>query len=178
MDESLRQKAGNVTLAVFDVDGVMTDGSIMFDDNGTEYKSFHAHDGLGLVMLQAAGVTVAIVSSRVSGVVSKRMSELGIKHVLQGVKDKKQALAGLLQELDTEPGLAAFVGDDLIDLPAMSLAGLAVAVANARPQVIARADWTTSAPGGQGGVREICEMLLDARGKLADAMQKYTGPSP
>ena len=175
MDENIKTIAERVRLAVFDVDGVMTDGSIMFDDNGTEYKSFHAHDGLGLVMLQATGVTVAIVSSRVSGVVSRRMSELGIKHVLLGVDDKRQALAGLLQELNIEPGQSAFVGDDLVDLPAMSLAGLAIAVANARPQVIARADWTTSAPGGLGGVREVCEMLLKARGKLEDAMQKYTG---
>ena len=177
MDAEARKKAAAVQLAVFDVDGVMTDGSILFDDNGTEYKAFHAHDGLGLVMLQGAGVTVAIVSSRVSGVVTRRMAELGIKHVLQGVKDKRQALAGLLQELGIGPGQALFVGDDLVDLPAMSLAGLAVAVANARPQVIARADWTSSAPGGRGGVREVCEMLLEARGKLEDCIEKYSAPA-
>ena len=175
MDEAIRKTAERIQLAVFDVDGVMTNGSIMFDDNGTEYKSFHAHDGLGLVMLQAAGVTVAIVSSRTSGVVTRRMTELGIRHVLLGVDNKRQALADLLLELDIEPDRAAFVGDDLVDLPAMSLAGLAIAVANARPQVIALADWTTSAPGGLGGVREVCEMLLKARGILEDAMQKYTG---
>lgn len=176
MDEATRKKAGRIRLAVFDVDGVMTDGNILFDENGTEYKAFHAHDGLGLVMLQAAGVTVAVISSRSSGVVTRRMTELGIKNVIQGAKDKRQALAGLLQELAIEPGLAMFVGDDLVDLAAMSFAGLAVAVANARPQVIALADWITTAPGGQGGVREICEMLLEARGKLADCIEKYSGP--
>lgn len=175
MDEETRKKAERVRLAVFDVDGVLTDGSIMFDENGAEYKAFHAHDGLGLVMLQDAGVIVAVISSRTSNVVTRRMSELGIKHVLQGAKDKEQALAGLLQELDIDPGLAVFVGDDLVDLPAMSLAGMAVAMANARPQVIARADWTTSVRGGRGGVREVCEMLLEARGQLADCIEKYSG---
>lgn len=178
MDEQTRKKAERIQLAVFDVDGVMTDGGILFGDDGTEYKSFHAHDGLGLVMLQAGGISVAIISSRTSGVVSRRMSELGIKHILQGVDDKQQALVNLLQELDFEPEAMAFVGDDLVDLPAMSIAGLAVAVANARPQVIARADWTTQAAGGAGGVREICEMLLQARGILEDCIQKYTGHSP
>ena len=177
MDEQARKKAERIRLAAFDVDGVMTDGSILFGDDGTEYKSFHAQDGLGLVMLQTAGVIVAIISSRTSGVVSKRMSELGIKHVMQGVADKQQALAGLLQELNIAPEEMAFIGDDLVDLPAMSSAGLAVAVANARPQVIACADWITVAPGGRGGVREVCEMLLEARGKLDDTLQKYYRPS-
>lgn len=176
MDEQARKKAERIRLAVFDVDGVMTNGSILFDDEGTEYKSFHAHDGLGLVMLQSGGVTVAIISSRTSRAVSKRMSELGIKHVLQGVDDKQRALAALSRELDVDPEEMAFIGDDLVDLPAMASAGLAVAVANARPQVIACADWTTAAAGGSGGVREVCEMLLQAQGKLDDCMRKYHRP--
>jgi len=176
MDDAIREKAGRIQLAVFDVDGVMTDGSILFGDDGTEYKSFHAHDGLGLVMLQNAGIMVAIISSRCSGVVSKRMSELGIKHVLQGVADKKQSLVGLLRDLNIDQEFMAFIGDDLVDLPAMAIAGLAVAVANARPQVIARSDWTTTAAGGQGGVREVCEMLLQAQGKLEACIQTYCGP--
>lgn len=174
-DDKLREAAARIRLVAFDVDGVLTDGSILFDEDGTEYKAFQAQDGLGLVMLQDQGIIVAIVSSRTSGVVTRRMSELGITHVLQGIGDKRQALITLLQELSIEPECMAFVGDDLVDLPAMSLAGLAIAVANARPQVIARADWTTSAAGGHGGAREVCDMLLQANDLLDGCIKKYLG---
>ena len=171
----IRRKAERIRLAVFDVDGVMTDGSILLGDDGTEFKAFHAHDGLGLVMLQQADIGVAIISSRSSRAVARRMLDLGVPHVLQGVRDKAQALQGLLQELQIANEAMAFIGDDLIDLPAMALAGLAIAVANARPEVLASADWITTAPGGRGGVREVCEMLLDSQGKLAGQAQRSTG---
>ena len=175
-DAKLRETAARIRLVAFDVDGVLTDGSIQFGDDGTEYKSFHAQDGLGLVMLQEQGLIVAIVSSRTSGVVTRRMSELGITHVLQGVKDKRRALDDLLRELAIEPEDMAFIGDDLVDLPAMALAGLAVA--NARPQVAARADWTTAAAGGHGGAREVCDMLLEAKGRLHGCIEKFSGQKP
>ena len=174
-EDKLRATAARIRLVAFDVDGVLTDGSILFGDDGTEHKSFQAQDGLGLVMLQDQGISVAIVSSRTSGVVTRRMSELGITHVLQGVKDKRLALDGLLRELALEPEDMAFVGDDLVDLPALALAGLAIAVANARPQVIARADWTTAAAGGHGAAREVCDMLLEANGRLDGCIEKYSG---
>src|SRR3990172_8018881 len=173
--KTIRRKAGQVRLAVFDVDGVMTDGTILLGDNGAEFKTFNVHDGLGLVMLQQAEIDVAIISSRNSRAVEKRMLDLGIKHVLQGITDKAQALTELMQKLGIEDKATAYVGDDLVDLPAMSRAGLAIAVASARPEVLARADWITTAPGGHGGVREVCEMLLEAQGKLAGRVKKYTG---
>ena len=173
--QKARQKAGRIRLAVFDVDGVMTDGTILLGDNGVEFKAYNVHDGLGLVMLQQAGIEVAVISSRCSRAVSKRMLRLGVKYVIQGVTDKAQALTELLQELGVDYTAVAFVGDDLIDLPAMTRAGMAIAVANARPEVLARADWITTAPGGHGGVREVCEMLLEAQGKLSDRIKKYTG---
>lgn len=174
LSEEVRNKAAFIRLAVFDVDGVMTDGNIMLGNDGNEFKLFHVHDGLGLIMIQEQGINVAIISSRSSDVVSKRMSDLGIKHVLQGISEKKQALQDLMEELDIDTEAMAYVGDDLIDLPAMSLAGLSIAVVNARPQVISFADCVTTAAGGHGGVREVCDMLLEAQGKLNRCLRKYT----
>jgi len=175
LPDHIRRKAESIRLAVFDVDGVMTDGSILLDDRGGEIKAFHAHDGLGLVALQQAGVSVAIISSRTSQAVARRMLDLDVPHVLQGVRDKALALQGLLSDLRIHNNAMAFVGDDLIDLPAMAVAGLSIAVANARPEVLARADWVTQAGGGHGGVREVCELLLQAQGKLAGWLKSYTG---
>lgn len=170
---NVKEKAARILLAVFDVDGVMTDGSITYGENDGEYKTFHAHDGMGLQMIRDAGIKVAVISSRQSSIVSRRMSELGIEHVLQGVPDKQQALKGLADHLDINAESIAFVGDDLADLPAMSFAGLAIAVAGANRHVVNIADWTTAATGGKGGVREVCEMLLEAQNRLDDCLKNY-----
>jgi 3-deoxy-D-manno-octulosonate 8-phosphate phosphatase (KDO 8-P phosphatase) len=173
IDKEIIQQAAAVHLAVFDVDGVMTGGELILGPDGAEYKSFHVHDGLGLVMLRNAGIEIAVISSRNSRVVSERMAALGIKHVIQGQQDKASALLSLIELLETEPESIAFVGDDLVDLPAMRIAGLAIAVANARETVREQADWITTARGGEGAVREVCELILDAKGLLEQTLQQY-----
>jgi 3-deoxy-D-manno-octulosonate 8-phosphate phosphatase (KDO 8-P phosphatase) len=166
-------KAALIRLAVFDVDGVLTNGDIIHTGNDQEIKVFHVHDGLGLKMLMRAGCEVAIITSRTSTVVSARMAELGIVHVLQGQEDKRAAMLSLRQRLGVDQAACAYTGDDLIDLPAMKLCGLSFAVANAHPLVRENADWTTEKPGGSGAVREICELLLKAQGKLDGIYADY-----
>ncbi len=166
-------KARSIQLVAFDVDGVLTDGSLILGDKGDEYKIFHAHDGLGLVMLRNAGLEIAVISARSTPIVEERMAALGIDYVYQGQSDKQTALKNLMQKLNVNKEETAFVGDDLVDLPAMSLTGLAIAVANAHALVREKADWVTSNGGGHGAVREICEMILQAQGKLESVYQQY-----
>ncbi len=171
--DNILQKAAAIRLAVFDVDGVLTDGRLILGNNGNEYKSFHVHDGLGLVMLKRAGFLVAVISARQSEIVSDRMATLGIEYVYQGQDDKARAFQGLMGELGVEPGQAAFTGDDLIDLPAMAAAGFSIAVSDAHPFVREHADWVTKSRGGRGAVREVCELLLKAHGRLDDLYREY-----
>lgn len=163
---TILQKASRIRLAAFDVDGVLTNGELIFTADGIEQKRFHVHDGLGLKMLQKSGCEIAIITSRQSTVVASRMDELGIRHVYQGREDKQACLLALMKQLGLTAEAVAYAGDDIIDLPAMQQAGLAIAVANAHPFVRARADWTTTLAGGAGAVREICDLLLRAQGKL------------
>lgn len=156
-------RAAEIRLVAFDVDGVFTDGRLLFGDDGAEYKVFHVRDGHGIRRLARAGITPAVISGRASDAVTRRMQELGVEHVFQGVSDKVAVFDGLLAELGLEPAQAAFVGDDEPDLAVMARAGLAIAVADAHAQVRAAADWTTSAPGGLGAVREVCDLLVAAR---------------
>lgn len=172
MDDILG-KAATIRLAVFDVDGVLTDGRLILGNNGSEYKSFHVHDGLGLVMLKRAGLLVAVISARKSDIVSERMAALGIEYVYQGQDDKRGALLGLMRDLNVQPDETAFVGDDLIDLPAMATAGFSIAVGNAHPFVREHADWVTQGHGGRGAVREICELILKAHGRLETVYREF-----
>ncbi len=167
------EKARGIRLLLLDVDGVLTDGGLRYDDAGGEAKTFHVHDGHGLKMLQRQGVAVGIITSRQSPLVARRAAELGIAHVHQGCADKRAALTELLQTLDFAPDAVAYVGDDVIDLPVMSGVGLAIAVADAHPEVRARAHWITTARGGRGAVRETCDLLLAARGRLEAALAPY-----
>jgi len=169
------KKAALIRLAVFDVDGVLTNGEIIYTSNNHEQKVFHVHDGLGLKMLMRSGCEVAIITSRNSAIVSTRMAELGIVHVLQGQEDKHTAMLSLMQKLGIEQAGAAYTGDDLIDLPALKLCGLSFAVANAHALVKSNTDWTTVNPGGAGAVREICELILHAQGKLDAIYAEYLG---
>jgi 3-deoxy-D-manno-octulosonate 8-phosphate phosphatase (KDO 8-P phosphatase) len=171
--QAVLDKASCIRLVVFDVDGVLTNGSLILGDKGDEYKVFHVHDGLGLVMLREAGLNLAVISARSTPIVAERMATLGIDYVYQGQSDKQTAISELMQKLDVNKDETAFVGDDLIDLPAMGRAGLAIAVANAQPLVRERADWVTSKNGGQGAVREVCELILKAQGLLDAAYQRY-----
>ncbi|MBT7953535.1 MAG: 3-deoxy-manno-octulosonate-8-phosphatase KdsC [Gammaproteobacteria bacterium] len=173
MTETVINKAKTVRLVVFDVDGVLTNGSLILGDKGDEYKVFHVHDGLGLVMLREAGLEIAVISARSSPIVAERMATLGIDYVYQGQSDKQTAITELMQKTGVNREETAYVGDDLIDLPAMNQAGLAIAVANAQPLVLQRADWVTEKAGGQGAVREVCEMILKAQGLLETAYQRY-----
>ena len=157
-------RAAKIRLAVFDVDGTLTDGRLWYGEDGRETKVFHVHDGLGLKRLQANGVQVALITARISHPVALRAEELDIAHVYQGQGDKRACLLELLDALQLAPEQAAFVGDDLPDLAPMRLAGLAVAVANAHPWVIEQAHWRTGKRGGEGAAREVCDLLLEARG--------------
>ncbi|TAL74777.1 MAG: HAD family hydrolase [Rhodanobacter sp.] len=161
-------RAAQIRVAAFDVDGTLTDGRLWYGEDGHEAKVFHAHDGLGLKRLQANGIAVALVTARISHPVALRAEELGIGHVYQGQGDKRACLEALLDALNLTPEQAAFTGDDLPDLPAMRLAGLAIAVANAHPWVANEAHWRTHLPGGMGAAREVSDLLLLAQGK-ADA---------
>lgn len=160
------RRARSVRLAIFDVDGVFTDGTLYIGAAGEAFKAFNILDGHGVKMLQAAGVAAAIISGRSSQAVAVRARELGIDHVVQGAGDKVAAFDRLRGALALEPDACAFVGDDLPDLPVMQRCGLAVAVANAVESVKAAAHYTTRASGGRGAVREFCEFVLRARGQL------------
>jgi 3-deoxy-D-manno-octulosonate 8-phosphate phosphatase (KDO 8-P phosphatase) len=171
--KSIMEKAINIKLAVFDVDGVLTDGKLILGESGNEYKSFHVRDGHGLVMLLETGCKIAVITARSSNIVAERMASLGIKYVYQGEKDKGARLLKLIDELGLERNQVAYVGDDVIDLPAMIKVGLPIAVADAHPEVKNNADWTTENRGGQGAVREVCELIMRAQGKFDDLIKAY-----
>jgi len=171
--KALMEKANQIKLAVFDVDGVLTDGKLILGESGNEYKSFHARDGHGLVMLRESGCNIAVITARSSKIVAERMASLGIKYVYQGEKDKGARLMKLIEELGLEREQVAYVGDDVIDLPAMTKVGLAIAVADARPEVKEHANWTTEDRGGQGAVREVCEFIMKAQGTFDERIKAY-----
>jgi len=168
-------RAAGIRLVVFDVDGVLTDGGLVLGPQGEEYKVFHVRDGLGLVMLREAGLKVAVLSARSAPVVAERMAALGIEHIEQGRDDKRAALLELADRIGVKPAEIAYVGDDLVDLPAMAVAGLPIAVADAHPKVLEVAQWVTRRTGGRGAAREVCEMLLEAQGLLAARIARYGG---
>lgn len=156
-------RAAKIQLVAFDVDGTLTDGRLWLAEDGHEIKAFHVHDGLGIKRLREHGIEVAIISTRISRAVELRAEELGIDHVYQGKSDKLGCLEEILRALQITPECAAFVGDDVSDLPPMRACGLAVAVADARPEVAAEAHWRTSARGGNGAARDVCDLVLAAR---------------
>jgi 3-deoxy-D-manno-octulosonate 8-phosphate phosphatase (KDO 8-P phosphatase) len=161
---AILERARAVRLAIFDVDGVMTDGTLYLGANGEAFKAFNILDGHGVKMLQSAGVACAILSGRASEAVTRRAFELAVKHVVQGSSDKVADFERLISGLGMQPGDCAFVGDDLPDLAVMKRCGLAVAVANAVSAVKEAAHYVTRASGGRGAVREFCELVLEARG--------------
>ena len=162
---SLRDRAAGIRLLALDADGVLTDGRIFIADaSGSEWTTgFSVRDGYGIRAAMRAGIEVAVISGRDSYGLRLRLSELGIRHFSLRCRDKQAALSSLLGELALRPDQAAFVGDDVVDLPAMRLAGLAVAVADAHTEVRDEADWVTSLPGGHGAVREVCDFMLAAQ---------------
>ena len=155
--------ASGVRLLVLDVDGVLTDGRLWFGPDGELMKAFHVRDGVGIKAVLGAGIEVAIISGRQSAAVQRRAAELGIRHVRLGFENKAQALRELLAELGISADATACVVDDTPDLPLMALVALPIAVADAHSDVIAAARAVTTLPGGAGAVREVCDMLIDAR---------------
>ncbi len=171
--KDILQKAAQIELVIFDVDGVLTDGSLFFGDDGQEYKAFHSRDGHGMKMLRASGVEVGIITGRTSQVVTHRMTNLGIEHVYQGKVEKLPAFEALIAKLQLTPAQVAYVGDDVVDLPIMLRVGLAVAVADAHPLVLKHAHWHTPHGGGRGAARDVCELIMEARGTLDAQMQPF-----
>lgn len=171
--QDILEKAAQIRLVIFDVDGVLTDGSLYLGDDGQEYKAFNSKDGLGMKMLRASGVEIGIITARTSQVVAKRMESLDIQHVYQGREDKLPAFEELIEKLQLSETRVAYVGDDVVDLPIMRRVGLAIAVQDAHKIVMQHAHWQTGSPGGRGAAREVCELLMEAQGILQAALARY-----
>ncbi len=164
---STGQKLSGIRLVAFDVDGVFTDGRFYLSDAGIESKAFNTQDGFGIRQLIRSGVTVAVISGRNSGAVERRMTELGVPHVVQGCNDKVAALDAIIKSLGITVLECAYVGDDIPDLPLLEHVGVPIAVANAVKPVHDKCDYVTTASGGFGAVREICDLVISAQGNAA-----------
>jgi 3-deoxy-D-manno-octulosonate 8-phosphate phosphatase (KDO 8-P phosphatase) len=165
--DDITKRARAVRLAIFDVDGVLTDGTVFIGARGEAFKAFNIKDGHGLKMLRDSGVATAILSGRSHKAVDRRAKELSIDHVIQGRSDKLPEFEKLIKRLKLDAEACAYMGDDMPDLPVMKRCGLAVAVADAAHAVREAAHYVTRAPGGRGAVRELCDLVLAAQGQLA-----------
>jgi len=165
LDPALQERAGKIRMLVLDVDGVLTDGRLYFDSAGNEMKAFNTRDGLGIKALQRCGIEVAVITGRKSSIVSQRMAQLDIRHVYQGREDKLKAFEHLLAATSLDAEQVCFAGDDWIDLPVLLKAGLAISVADADDYVKDHVHWVTQRNGGEGAVREICNLILAVQGK-------------
>ncbi|MAL95922.1 MAG: phenylphosphate carboxylase subunit delta [Haliea sp.] len=163
----LQRRARGIRLLALDVDGVMTDGSVTYSSDGQELKTFNIKDGLGIKLVQQAGIRTAIITGRQSSCVERRARELGIADLVQGREDKLTALEALCQQQGLRLDECAYMGDDLPDLRAIRAAGLGLTVADAVVQVRTSADWCSDFPGGRGAVRQACEWLLELRQQRA-----------
>ncbi|WP_035239758.1 KdsC family phosphatase [Desulfobacter vibrioformis] len=166
-------RLADIRLLLLDVDGVLTDGTITYTDTGEQIKSFNAKDGLGIRLLMEAGIHVGIVTARISGALRHRCDNLGITLVFDGARDKAKVLASISESTQIRTAHIAFMGDDLIDLPAMTRAGFAFAVADAPDEVKDRADMITDLPGGKGAVRQACEAILKAKGLWETSVSRF-----
>jgi 3-deoxy-D-manno-octulosonate 8-phosphate phosphatase (KDO 8-P phosphatase) len=169
------QRAARVKVMIFDVDGVLTDGSLTYGPDGEATKTFYVLDGLGIQLLQKTGVQTAIISARNSPIVVKRAADLGITHVHQGQHDKRLAFAKLLADTGFTADECGYIGDDVIDLPLFTRVGFAVTVPSGHPEVQHRAHYVTKNPGGRGAVREVCDMVMRAQGTYEQALAPYFG---
>ncbi len=171
--EAVLRKAAQVQLLIFDLDGVLTDGALYLAEDGSDLRRFHVHDGMGLVLLRDAGIKAAVISAGHSRAVPERLHRLGVEHCYLGQKDKELPFQALLQQYALQPEQTAYVGDDVVDLPVMLRAGLGITVANAHPLVRAQAGWITGQKGGNGAVREVCELILEGRGLLQQQLRRF-----
>ncbi|MCG6910782.1 MAG: HAD hydrolase family protein [Deltaproteobacteria bacterium] len=167
------EKLKKIKLLLLDVDGVLTDGGIIYTDSGEQVKVFNSRDGLGIRLLKDAGIEVGIVTGRTSGVLRHRCENLKIDLLFDGVVDKASVFKQIRAKTGVDPLEMAFAGDDLVDLPLLRLVGVSIAVADAHESVIPRVDWVTQAPGGHGAVREICDAILKARGLYDEIIEKW-----
>lgn len=163
-----------IRLVAFDVDGVLTNGQLLYTAEGETIKAFHVRDGVGLKLLQDMGVEVAVISAKRSAMVAARMRDLGIRRYYPGTRDKRQCLASLAKELGLAAEQCAFVGDDMVDIPAMTWCGVAMAPADAYERVLSIADWVSSVAGGQGVARSVADAILSAKGILEQAYHQTT----
>jgi 3-deoxy-D-manno-octulosonate 8-phosphate phosphatase (KDO 8-P phosphatase) len=170
---TFQEKLKDIHLLLLDVDGVLTDGSIIYDDDANEMKVFNVKDGFGLKLVMSAGIKVGLITGRTSKALHRRCCDLGIKYIYDGVQQKAQLVEKITAETGVGADNAAFIGDDLPDLPLMKCIGLSIAVADAHELVRHYSDWVTSAPGGRGAVREVCDALLKARGLWDKLMSQY-----
>ncbi len=164
---AVQERVRQVRLMAFDVDGVLTDGSLWYGENGELMKRFNALDGHGLHLLRESGITVALITGREGPIVARRAAELGIALVRQGIRDKAQAISALAQEQGCALSEVGYMGDDIIDLTAMQRVGFAASVPNAPAYVSQAAHWVASKPGGSGAARECCDLILAAQGRLS-----------
>jgi 3-deoxy-D-manno-octulosonate 8-phosphate phosphatase (KDO 8-P phosphatase) len=171
--DDVYNRAQAVRLAIFDVDGVLTDGGLHYTDSGEETKVFDVRDGLGMRLLQSSGVALAIITSRSSRCVERRASDLGIEFVFQGVENKLAEFRGLTRKLGFDASACAYMGDDWVDLPILLACGLSVSVPEAPAAVRSRVHYTTRASGGRGAARETCELIMQAQGTLDAQLARF-----
>lgn len=173
-NEKLYEIAKTIKLLILDVDGVLTDGSIILDNDGNELKAFHVRDGHGIKMLHSIGVYVAIITGRYSKVVERRAHELGITEIYQKCHVKSAAYKHLTEKLNISDSEIAYIGDDIVDLSIMKKVALPIAVADAADETKATALFITKMPGGRGAVREICDLIIKAKGKWEELLNEYS----
>ena len=169
VNESVLVNAKKIKLLVCDVDGVFSDGRIYLGNDGEELKAFHTKDGFGIKALDNSGVAVAVITGRRSTIVANRMAALNVKHIIQGQEDKLPALLTLAKELAISLDEVAYIGDDIPDLPCILRVGLGIAVQDAHPIVLTKADYTTFTRGGFGAVREVCDLIMQCQHSLENA---------
>ncbi|MBN4053484.1 3-deoxy-manno-octulosonate-8-phosphatase KdsC [Haliea sp. AH-315-K21] len=173
LPKEILDKAQNIKLLVLDVDGVLSDGKLYFSDKGDEFKAFSTLDGQGIKLLQNAGIEVALITGRTSSIVTQRAKELGIKTLVQGCEAKLTALDDILEKSNLRYHEVAYMGDDLPDLACIRRVGFGITVPNANPVILQHALCCTERPGGQGAVREICDLILQAQNKFDAAIAPF-----
>ena len=171
--KSCLPKAKGLKLFLLDVDGVLTDGTITYTHEGNEIKSFHTRDGLGIRLLMESGVEVGLITARESEAVIRRVQDLGLKLVFQKAKNKLEVFEELLKKLDLKPSEVGYMGDDWLDLPLLIRVGFAATVQDAVPEVLQLAHYVTKRKGGRGAVREVCDLILEAKGTHKELLEKY-----
>jgi 3-deoxy-D-manno-octulosonate 8-phosphate phosphatase (KDO 8-P phosphatase) len=171
--ETISERAKNIKLVIFDVDGVLTAGILSYGNDGIEVKNFHVHDGQGIKLLKQSGVDVGIITTCRSSIVKKRMQDLGIDHLYQDQFDKLPAYEDLKQKLNLTDEQIAYVGDDLPDLPMLKRVGLAITVSNAPKIIQQHTHWITKAKGGKGAAREVCDFIMQAQGTYQTIIDSY-----